>query len=168
MLWALPPALAADARFLSLAARKENEDALEALVASWAKHYIASDLELLLQQAGIPAHQVVGSEDFMADPQLAARGHFVKLDHPLMGQATVEASRYQLSGTPATYVRSAPVYGRDNAHVLRDLLGYDDAHIARLDEAWQEERWGVDYEAADRTAARLEEALLLERWFRAL
>jgi chaperone required for assembly of F1-ATPase len=40
--------------------------------------------------------------------------------------------------------------------------------IARLDEAWQEERWGVDYEAADRTAARLEEALLLERWFRAL
>lgn len=40
--------------------------------------------------------------------------------------------------------------------------------IARLDEAWQEARWGVDYEAADRTAARLEEALLLERWFRAL
>jgi crotonobetainyl-CoA:carnitine CoA-transferase CaiB-like acyl-CoA transferase len=90
---------------------------------------------LLLQQAGIPAHQAAGTEDFMADPQLAARGHFVKLDHPLMGRATVEATRYQLSGTPATYVRSAPIYGRDNAHVLRDLLGYDDARIARLDEA---------------------------------
>jgi chaperone required for assembly of F1-ATPase len=51
----------------------------------------------------------------------------------------------------------------------RGRLDGREAHdIARLDEAWQEERWGVDYEAADRTAARLEEALLLERWFRAL
>lgn len=51
----------------------------------------------------------------------------------------------------------------------RGRLDGQGAHdIARLDEAWQEERWGVDYEAADRTAARLEEALLLERWFRAL
>jgi chaperone required for assembly of F1-ATPase len=48
------------------------------------------------------------------------------------------------------------------------LDGREAHDIARLDEAWQEERWGVDYEAADRTAARLEEALLLERWFRAL
>ncbi len=51
----------------------------------------------------------------------------------------------------------------------RGRLDGQGAHdIARLDEAWQEERWGVDYEAADRTAARLAEALLLERWFRAL
>ena len=51
----------------------------------------------------------------------------------------------------------------------RGRLDGQGAHdIARLDEAWQEERWGVDYEAADRTAARLAEALMLERWFRAL
>lgn len=51
----------------------------------------------------------------------------------------------------------------------RGRLDGQGAHdIARLDEAWQEERWGIDHEAADRTAARLEEALLLERWFRAL
>ena len=128
-------ALAADARFLSLAGRKENEDALEALVAAWTKYHEAGDLELLLQQAGIPAHQAVATEEFMVDPQLVARGHFVRLDHPLMGQATVEASRYRLSATPAAYVRSAPVHGRDNAHVLQDLLGYDEARIARLNEA---------------------------------
>lgn len=39
---------------------------------------------------------------------------------------------------------------------------------SRLDEAFQEERWGVDAENAARTAARREEARLLERWFRAL
>lgn len=48
-------------------------------------------------------------------------------------------------------------------------VGGQEAHdLARLDEAWQEVRWGVDDEAAARTAARLEEALLLERWFAAL
>lgn len=51
----------------------------------------------------------------------------------------------------------------------RGRISGQTAHdLSRIDEAWQEQRWGVDYEAADRTAARLEEALLLERWFAAL
>ena len=41
----------------------------------------------------------------------------------------------RLSRTPAAYVRSAPVYGRDNDTVLREILGYDEARIARLVEA---------------------------------
>lgn len=40
--------------------------------------------------------------------------------------------------------------------------------LSRLDEAFQEERWGIDEENAARTAARRAEAVLLERWFRAL
>jgi chaperone required for assembly of F1-ATPase len=40
--------------------------------------------------------------------------------------------------------------------------------LARLDEIFQEERWGVDAEAADRAAAMLAEAVALERWFEAL
>jgi len=39
---------------------------------------------------------------------------------------------------------------------------------SRLDEAFQEERWGVDAENAERTSARREETRLLERWFAAL
>lgn len=40
--------------------------------------------------------------------------------------------------------------------------------ISRIDEAFQERRWGVDSEAAERTSARRAEAALLERWFKAL
>ncbi|MEI9964917.1 MAG: hypothetical protein WDM92_09570 [Caulobacteraceae bacterium] len=40
--------------------------------------------------------------------------------------------------------------------------------LSRLDEAFQEERWGVDAEAAQRTAAMGAEAVMLERWFAAL
>lgn len=48
------------------------------------------------------------------------------------------------------------------------LDGQGAFHLSRLDEAWQEERWGVDAEAAERTAAHLREAEALDRWFRAL
>lgn len=51
----------------------------------------------------------------------------------------------------------------------RGALDADTAFdLSRLDEAHQESQWGVDAEAAERTAARREETRLLERWFRAL
>jgi len=40
--------------------------------------------------------------------------------------------------------------------------------LSRLDETFQEERWGVDAEAAARADAMARQAVTLERWFRAL
>ncbi|MGQ2991882.1 MAG: ATP12 family chaperone protein [Brevundimonas sp.] len=48
---------------------------------------------------------------------------------------------------------------------LRGETAFD---LSRLDEAHQESQWGVDAEAEARTAARRDEATLLDRWFRAL
>jgi chaperone required for assembly of F1-ATPase len=51
----------------------------------------------------------------------------------------------------------------------RDLLGGEAAFdLSRLDEAFQEEQWGIDDEAAARTARRRAEAEMLDRWFQAL
>ena len=53
--------------------------------------------------------------------------------------------------------------------VLRGWLSGQAAFdLSRLDEVWQEEKWGVDAEAAERTARLRDEAALLERWFRGL
>jgi len=49
-----------------------------------------------------------------------------------------------------------------------ELTGEAAFALSRLDEAFQEELWGVDAEAAERTARMGTEALMLERWFRAL
>lgn len=40
--------------------------------------------------------------------------------------------------------------------------------LSRIEEAFQEDQWGVDAEAAERTANRRAEAVLFDRWFRAL
>lgn len=48
------------------------------------------------------------------------------------------------------------------------LTGPEAFDLSRLDEAFQEARWGVDAEAAERTARLAADAATLERWFRAL
>lgn len=48
------------------------------------------------------------------------------------------------------------------------LSGAEVFDLSRVDELFQEEQWGVDAEAAERTEARRAEAVLLERWFAVL
>lgn len=51
----------------------------------------------------------------------------------------------------------------------RGRLGGEAAlELSRLDEAFQEEQWGVDAESAARTARMRSEAVMLGRWFQAL
>jgi chaperone required for assembly of F1-ATPase len=51
----------------------------------------------------------------------------------------------------------------------RNWIGAREAFdLSRLDEAFQEEQWGVDEEAAERVQRLAEEAQMLGRWFRAL
>ena len=49
-----------------------------------------------------------------------------------------------------------------------ELDGQAALDLSRLDEIFQQERWGVDEEAAERAANMLVEAIMLERWFAAL
>ena len=48
------------------------------------------------------------------------------------------------------------------------LAGDEAFERSRVDEAFQEEKWGVDEEAAERTERLRAEARMLERWFRGL
>lgn len=53
--------------------------------------------------------------------------------------------------------------------VLRGWLGGEEAfELSRVDEAFQEEKWGIDSEAAERNDRLRGEARMLERWFRGL
>jgi chaperone required for assembly of F1-ATPase len=49
-----------------------------------------------------------------------------------------------------------------------ELTGSTAFDLSRLDEAFQERQWGVDEEAAARTARMRTEAVMLDGWFRAL
>jgi crotonobetainyl-CoA:carnitine CoA-transferase CaiB-like acyl-CoA transferase len=126
---------ALDVGFATLAGRKAAEDRLEAIVEAWTLGQDAAGIETRLQALEIPVHRAASSAEMVADPQLVARGHFVRLPHPLGGESVIEASRFRLSRAPARYDRAAPHFGRDNVQVLTGLLGYDPARVAALDAA---------------------------------
>jgi len=127
--------LATEARFATAEGRRAHQDALDEHDAAWSRRQDAHAAERALQARGVPASAVQNSRDLLADPQLAARGHFVRLTHPTRGSTMVEGSRFRLSRTPAQMPTAAPTLGRDTADVLRSLLGYGDARIAELEAA---------------------------------
>ncbi|GAA2448891.1 CoA transferase [Actinomadura vinacea] len=124
----------ADLAAYGLAERRAREDEIDEAIAAWTAGLRAADAEHRLQALGVPAHLSASSADLVADPQLAARGHFVRLDHPLHGTTWVEGPRYLLSDTPGEVVRPAPTLGQHNETVLRDVLGLPATRIRELEE----------------------------------
>ncbi len=124
--------LACDPRFASADARRAHEAALDDELAAWTRPRDAAAIEALLQAHGVAASAVQDSAALCADPQLAHRGHFLRVPHESLGATTIEATRFHLSRTPAIVPDDAPTYGRDTSTVLADLLGYDEALITEL------------------------------------
>jgi crotonobetainyl-CoA:carnitine CoA-transferase CaiB-like acyl-CoA transferase len=125
------PELAGDPRFASAEARLTQAGALDAIVARLVAEREGRDLETRLQGRGIACHRVLASDGAVADPQLSARGHFVAAAGGGV-TSVVEATRSQLSRTPAVVCDSLPILGRDSFEILEGVLGYDADRIAEL------------------------------------
>src|SRR5215213_3620096 len=123
-----------DLAALPVGERLSRREELDALVATWTADQDAEALQARLQACAIPAHQVQNTHECLTDPQLAHRGHYVSVEHPLLGPVLVEGPRYQLSRTPGRVTSPGPTYGQHTWEVLSDLLGYDDDRIAKLAE----------------------------------
>jgi crotonobetainyl-CoA:carnitine CoA-transferase CaiB-like acyl-CoA transferase len=121
-----------DAAHWPLEQRLARQDELDARLAAWTAERDPVEVQDELQAIGVAAHQVQNSAECLADPQLAHRGHYVRVEHPILGPVTVEGPRFWLSRTPGATVRPGPTYGQDADRVLRHLLGYDEARIAEL------------------------------------
>jgi len=127
------PEWARDARFTTQSARCANQDALDAQMAAWTREQDRYALMQRLQNAGVHAMVVQNGEDINEhDPQLASRGVFFELDHPVIGEARFEGMPVQFSRTVQQNWRSAPLLGEDNAYVFRTLLGVPDDEYAAL------------------------------------
>ncbi len=125
-----------DARFATVGARIEHQDALDAEISAWAKGRHAKEAQRTLQAAGVPAGRVQRSRElYDDDPQLAHRGTFPTVDHPVVGRHRVDGMPAQLSRTPAEFRRGGPLLGQDNAYVYGDLLGMSADEVVRLEEA---------------------------------
>jgi crotonobetainyl-CoA:carnitine CoA-transferase CaiB-like acyl-CoA transferase len=126
------PELAADPRFATVEARKENESALDALIGAWAAEHDARETADRLLAAGVPAARVAGLLELTQDPQLVARGFFVEVEHPEAGCQLEAGAPWQLSRTPAAVTRHAPMLGEHSREVFAELLCMADGEYEAL------------------------------------
>ena len=119
---------------LSGAERREQHDHLDELIAARTITTEQRPLMVRLQTAGVAAAAVLDAAQVMADPHLAARGSFVRIDHPEAGRHAWPRVPIRLGETPASYRRPAPCLGEHNREVLHDLAGLDNELITELAE----------------------------------
>ena len=128
------PELSSDARFATLAARKENEAALEEMVTAWTQERTADEATQALQSAGIPAYPAVDAIDMVNSPHVGSRDYFVELEHPEVGTRRHMGIPWTMSRTPCEIRRPAPCLGQDTDAVLTEIVGLSQDEIAALRE----------------------------------
>jgi crotonobetainyl-CoA:carnitine CoA-transferase CaiB-like acyl-CoA transferase len=79
----------------------------------------------------VPCAPVNSVEQALADPQVVARDGIWEYEHPVLGQVRQAASPLRMSDAELPNARG-PHRGEHTESVLRELCGYDDEAIARL------------------------------------
>ncbi len=117
---------------LTLAERHERHDELDELISAWTRGHDGVALMHRLQDVGVAAHIVQNSPEYTADAQIIHRGQQVEVPHAKQGTTIVDASRFQLSRTPADVTYGGPTLGEHTFDILTDVLNYDSDRIAEL------------------------------------
>jgi len=128
------PPWAKEKRFGDQLGRSKNQNELDSQIGKWTVQYDHIELMHLLQNQGIAAGAVLDQSEVMDDPHLKERNCYVEIDHPETGVRPYARSPWNMSRTPQTEWRRAPMLGEHNRYVLGELLGLSDQEIAQLEE----------------------------------
>lgn len=128
------PPWCADPRFSSGLARLKNQDALDDYLKQWTQERTQAEVVLVMQGAGVPAGRVADGRQLLEDPQLRELNLHREGVHPESGKVLYTWNGFELSATPGSIRRPAPLFGQHNDYVLRDLLAFSDGQIAALAE----------------------------------
>jgi benzylsuccinate CoA-transferase BbsF subunit len=113
-----------DSALSTLQGRKQSEDEIEGLLASWTVSQSADAVAERLRRRGIPASPVRDSADMLSGySDLRERGAFEWLEHPVMGSTVYTAPTARLSRTPGRLGSPAPLLGEHTESVLLETLG---------------------------------------------
>jgi crotonobetainyl-CoA:carnitine CoA-transferase CaiB-like acyl-CoA transferase len=124
------PELAGDPRFATFADRFAHRDALLPLLRD--RFRTRTTAEWLARLRGrVPCAPVNDVRAALEDEQVRARDMIVEVDHPELGPLREVRSPIRTEGEIRRPAR-APRLGEHTDAILRELLGYDDATLARL------------------------------------
>ena len=123
-----------DDRYRTEDGRLADASKLSTIFEGWLAEQPADEAVDAMNAAGIPAAHVNDIAEAAEMDHLAERGTFVDVDHPRYGELTLTDTPLDLSETPPTIRRHAPLLGEHSREVL-DEIGYDPETLDGLVEA---------------------------------
>jgi len=124
--------LPADDRFEMNADRVENQDALEAEIEkTLAQRTTEEWIEIIAEEAGVPAGPVYEVDEALNNPQIDARGTLSELEHPELGAIPVIEHPLKFAHADSGFELAPPLLGEHNREVFADL-GYSTEEIDEL------------------------------------
>ncbi|HST25752.1 MAG TPA: CoA transferase [Gaiellaceae bacterium] len=127
------PELADDARFSTHLARGDNQTAIEEIVQEWAGARDASEIDRVLNDAGVICGPIYTIADIFEDEHYRAREMLLEHEDPEFGPYIGPGLVPKFSGTPSALRWSATWdEGSHNADVYCGLLGLEPDEVERL------------------------------------
>ncbi len=123
----------ADAALATLEGRRTVHDALDAGLRAWAAQTPLGVALERLGAAGVPVGRVVDARRASRQPQIAARGFFEEIDHPVVGTHATPTVPFRLDGVERWIRRPAPTVGQHAREVLAERLGLSAAELDALE-----------------------------------
>jgi len=124
-----------DERYVSAAFRLENRPILDSRIQGRMRELSDNELIELFDRFQVPYSPVLNMQQLWEHPHVQARGDFVTIDDPVIGQIPTAKPRPQLSMTPGSIRSTGPNLGEHNAEIYGELLGYSAEHLQQLHDA---------------------------------
>jgi crotonobetainyl-CoA:carnitine CoA-transferase CaiB-like acyl-CoA transferase len=122
----------ADPRYIDDQSRADNGETVSARMADWCAERSCEEALAELEKANIVAGRVYSPQQALDDAHIRAAHLLEEREFPTLDRAVPLApTPIELSETPGTYRRPAPLLGEHTEQILQSL-GYDATEIAAL------------------------------------
>ena len=129
------PWMITDERFLTVPLRVENNEIQKGYIEEWTGGRTVDEIVDLVLSKGIPAGPIYNVKQIVEDEHIAkAREMFIDIEHPRIGNMTVNGNPVKLMDMKPRINRPAPVLGQDNHDVFVGKLGYSEEEYERMKE----------------------------------
>jgi formyl-CoA transferase len=120
-----------DAGYATPPARLDKLNSIFGTIEEWTMTMTKFEVMDLCNPHDIPVGPILSMKEIAEDEGLRATGTIVEVDHPTRGKYLTVGNPIKMSDSPSEVTRS-PLLGEHTEEILRDVLGYSGADIARI------------------------------------